>query len=134
MTAGPSGNDPLGSVFGSSFGLVGLGMGAMNVTNDEAPGLTGDEVYNTIMKDVDPRLTTDALEQMRGGKQPISAQEREEFRSSFEEYDRRFGQLQTAMDEAEQTANRERLHTLEAQDRKKESSKLKRIQRDISNS
>src|SRR2546423_1759368 len=98
--------------------LLGIGV-AIPLEDDVSPKPRGDQIYDALMADIDPRLTTDALDatlQIGPDGRPtrkLTREEREAFRASFAEYDKRFSQLKVSMEEAAKTERRQRLKTAE---------------------
>lgn len=94
---------------------------------------SGDELYDWIMNDIDPRLTTKNLPKLTAnGDSPLSAEDAAQYKESFAEFDKRFAQVKTAVADADKSQKRAKLLALEEQDAKETSEALKHMEQDIS--
>ena len=94
---------------------------------------TGDELYDWIMRGINPKLTTKNLEKFgKRGDTPLSAEESAQYKADFAEFDTRFAQVKTAVHDTQKTEDKAKLLALEAEDAKQTQAALQHMEDDIS--
>jgi hypothetical protein len=87
--------------------------------------LSGQEIYDSIMKDIEPELLTANLQNLTAEQKTLR---KEHYDECFAEYDKRFAQYKSDWDNALRTYKREAIAHLEDADRGDESNQLSVIE------
>jgi hypothetical protein len=102
-----------------------------------SPNLTGDELYNLLMLDIEPELTTallPTLDEKYKDEAPEESKARaERYEKAFAEYDKKFEEYVSTAKQRIHERKREALTMAEGDDREKETGDLQNLEQSMQN-
>ena len=105
------------------------------VQNDSAVASTGDAIYDNIMSQIEPELTTAQLplldEKYKSETADQAAVRAARYNKAFAEYDKQFADYQTKWNEQFATYKREALKSTEQEARKEDDQQIQSIEQSI---
>lgn len=107
--------------------------GATPAKTENLTFYTGDELYDWIMRGINPKLTTKNLGEFGKRKNaPLTAEESAQYKADFAEFDKRFAEVKVAVHDTQKAEDKAKLLALEAEDAKQTQAALQHMEDDIS--